>query len=121
MSNVPLPPHLQQLLSKYDDFLSAELTRIRNFPENQPDTQGEHPELFSNLVVGLSKTKGLNFVQAVDTVHHFLSRYTPEIKVPQSVDASPAQMKRMREKMAAYVVAEAHCETPSRKWWQFWR
>jgi hypothetical protein len=113
--------HLHKLLSKYDDFLSAELSRIRNLPENQPNERGECPELFYNLVAGLSKTKRLNFVQAVDTEGYFLERNAPEIPLQQSIDAGPAQMKRMQERMAAYVVNEEHSEMQVKKWWQFWR
>ncbi len=116
-----LPPHLKALLGKYDDFLHVEFARIRNAPENQPNAQGEYEELCYNLIVALSKTKGLGFVQSLDTVHDFLERNAPEILLPQETDAGWAQMKRMREKLRAYVVDEAHQVVQAKKWWQFWR
>lgn len=120
MTSSPVPPHLQKLLSKHDAFLTAELVRVRDAPENQANAQGEHTELFYNLLAALSKTKGVNYAQGVDTVYDFLSRTAPEIHVPQSLDAGPEQMKRMREKMALYVVDEAHRATPAKPWWKFW-
>jgi len=119
--NNPVPPHLQKLLSKHDDFLTSELARVRELPENQADAQGEHTELFYNLMAALSKVKRVNFVEAADTVSDFLSRNAPDIRVPQNLDAGPQQMKRMREKMAMYDIEGTDPAASEKKWWQFWK
>jgi hypothetical protein len=119
--NNPVPPPLQKLLSKHDDFLTEELAKVREAPGNQADAQGDHTELFITLMAALSKVKGVNFMQAADTVTDFLSRKAPDIRVPRNLDAGPQQMKRMLEKMTMYVVEGTDPAASEKKWWQFWK
>ncbi len=89
-------PRQHELLSRHDQFLTAEFSRIKDAPEYQPDESGEYTELVINLKVAVDKTEGGNVVLSLERVCCYLARNGAEIRVPQSLNAGSRAMTIMR-------------------------